>query len=221
MNGKPKKYKPFGWPFWLVLIGIFLILYSIAPPTVICQKELAYRKAAESTAKSLAIALFSFSEEFGSYPNESTVTLVNETYPDHGYDLSGNSSNALFRQLMASKFIESEHIFYAKISNSVKPDDNIAQGEALKKGECNFAYISGLNMTGNPLTPLVLTPLISGTTKFDPKPFDGKAIILHIDNSVTTHEIHKDGHIYDKDGDILSPKHPIWKGKAPDIRYPE
>ena len=39
--------------------------------------------------------------------------------------------------------------------------------------------------------------------------------------SVRTYEIQKDGHIYEKGIDLLSPKHPVWKGKAPDIRYPE
>jgi hypothetical protein len=39
--------------------------------------------------------------------------------------------------------------------------------------------------------------------------------------SVSTHKIHKDGHVYDKGIDILSPDHPIWNGVVPDIRYPE
>ena len=76
-------------------------------------------------------------------------------------------------------------------------------------------------LQSRPAHPLVLTPLIPGTTNFDPKPFDGKAIILHIDNSVRTYDIHKDGHVYDKGINLLSPKHPVWKGKSPDIRYPE
>jgi hypothetical protein len=97
----------------------------------------------------------------------------------------------------------------------------VTPGEALKKGEVGFSYITGLSFKDDPLTPIVLTPLIPGTTKFDPKPFNGKAIVLHIDNSVRTYDINKDGHVYDKGIDILSAKHPIWKGKAPDIRYPE
>ena len=105
--------------------------------------------------------------------------------------------------------------------NAILPDGIIIPSEALKKGECGFAYISGLPIAGNPNRPIILTPLIPGTTKFDPKPFDGKAIVLHIDNSVTTFEIKKDGTIHDKHGDILSPNHPFWNGKAPDIRYPE
>jgi hypothetical protein len=114
-------------------------------------------------------------------------------------------------------------MFYAKTKDCKKPDGIITRGEALKRNEIGFSYNAGLTSTGaDPLTPIVLTPLIPGTTKFDAKPFDGKAIILHIDNSVRTYDIAKDGHIYDAKGiNLLSPKHPIWKGKAPDIRYPE
>lgn len=64
--------------------------------------------------------------------------------------------------------------------------------------------------------------MISGTTKFDPENFRGYAVVLRTDNSVRSYKIEKDGHIYDDKGiDLLSPKHPIWKGKKPDIRYPE
>ena len=122
---------------------------------------------------------------------------------------------------MAAGITESENIFFAKIKNTIEPDGDISPGQALKKGEVGFSYISGLSSTGNPKTPVVLTPLIPGTTKFDPEPFKGRATILHIDNTASIYDIHEDGHIYDKDGDILSPNHPFWNGKAPDIRYPE
>jgi hypothetical protein len=103
----------------------------------------------------------------------------------------------------------------------IKPDGVIFGGEALKKSEVGFSYISGLSSKDDPLTPLALTPLIPGTTKFDRKAFEGKAIILHVDNSVRTYDIRKDGHVYDKGINLLSAKHPVWKGKAPDILYPE
>jgi hypothetical protein len=88
-------------------------------------------------------------------------------------------------------------------------------------GRGRFSYVSGLSTKDDPTTPIVLTPLISGTTKFDPKPFKGKAVVLKIDKSVEVYENQKDGHIYRDGIDLLSPKHPVWKGKAPDIRYPE
>ncbi len=222
MNPEPKKRNPIGWPFWLLLIGIILILYSFAPMQLTSKKELADRMEAKSNATQIALALFEFNEEFGSYPSPSSAADVTAAFPSHGYDLSGNSSNALFRQLFAAEIIDTEMPFYAKIMNAIRPDGIIISKEALKKGEVGFAYISGQTTKGNPARPLLLCPLIRGTTKFDPKPFAGKAIVLRIDNTVDTYPIHKNGHVYDKDGlDILSPKHPIWKGKAPDIRYPE
>jgi len=175
---------------------------------------------ATSNARQIGLALFEFETEYGAFPNTATIPLV-ETENGTSINLSGNSSNALFRQIFAANIARSEQMFYAKISKRPYGDGVISSGEALKIGENAFSYISGLSTKDGPATPLVLTPLIAGTTKFDPKPFDGKAIVLHIDNSVRTYKIHKDGHIYRDGIDLLSPKHPIWKGKAPDIRYPE
>ena len=214
--------KPFNSvAYWLFGVGIFLFVSFLSTPLVIRSAVKSPRTEATSNAKQIGLALYSFEDEYGSYPNESTVALINENNPDSVYDCSGKSSNAAFRQLMKTEITESEQMFYAKIKGSVKPDGIIIPSEALKKGEVGFSYISGVSTKDDPATPLILTPLIPGTTKFDPKPFDGTAIILHIDQSVSRHVIHKDGHVYDKDGDILSSEHPIWKGKAPDIRYPE
>jgi hypothetical protein len=68
-------------------------------------------------------------------------------------------------------------------------------GEMVRKGECGFAYLSGLTPSGSPTRPLRVTPLISGTDRFDPKPFQGKAVILRMDCSVSSHPISKDGHV--------------------------
>ncbi|MES2981445.1 MAG: hypothetical protein V4727_03945 [Verrucomicrobiota bacterium] len=218
MSAEPKKSRSLKFTFGLItLIGIIAIVF-IRIDTKIRETN---RSEAYRNVRSFGCALYSFDDEYGSYPNESTVALVDEVNPGHDYYLSGKSSNAAFRQLMAASITESEHILYAKIKNSIEPDGNISRGEALKKGEVGFSYICGLSSSGNPSTPVVLTPLIPGTTKFDSKPFKGKAVILHINNTVGIYDIHEDGHIYDKGINLLSSKHPIWKGKAPNIRYPE
>ena len=172
-------------------------------------------------ARQICLALHEFENKYGTFPNDQTKFELDKSYVHKVY-VGGTSSNALFRQLIASGITQSEQVFYAKTPGSRRPDGVISHGEALKKGEVGFAYISGLSTKGDPLTPLVVAPLIPGTTKFDPEAFDGKAIILHIDNSVRTYDINKDGRIYDDKGiNLLSPAHPIWKGKAPDIRCPE
>ena len=176
---------------------------------------------ATSNAHQIGLALFEFEYEYGEFPNETTTGLVEKDF-ETAIDLTGTSTNALFRQLFAANITQFEQMFYAKIPGSRRPDSIITPGNILESGECGFSYISGLSTKDDPSTPIALTPLIPGTTTFDPKPFDGKAIVLRIDISVRTYEINKDGHIYDPGGiDLLSSKHPVWKGKAPDIRYPE
>ena len=204
-----------------IIVSTLLILIFWIIPEIKNELLNVSRVKAISNSKQLGIALFYFSDEYGNYPGPKTVDLINAKYPNHSFDLSGNSSNAIFRQLFAAEITESEILFYAKTRDAIKPDNNISHGEALKKGEVGFAYISGLSSKDNPSTPITLTPLIPGTTKFDPKPYGGKAIIGQLDNSARTYDINKDGHVYDKDGDILSPNHPIWNGKTPTIHYPE
>jgi type II secretory pathway pseudopilin PulG len=218
MDTEPKKSKSLELTFGLIII---LGVIAIVVLRIDARQRKANQAEAFSNVRSFSLALYQFEIDYGSYPNDATVSDVTKSFPAHGYDLTGKSSNAAFRQLLAAGIVPTEHPFYAKIKGSIKPDGNILPKQALKKGEVGFAYISGLSTAGNPSTPLVLTPLIPGTTKFDSKPFKGKAIILHIDSSVRTYDIHEDGNIYDKGINILSPEHPIWKGKAPDIRYPE
>jgi len=207
-------------------LGIFILLGLIA--SFFIWQDARMRKKgrsgdwveATSNARQIGLALFEFETEYGEFPSPTTRPLVEK---DVGaiIDLSGTSSNALFRQIFAVEITQSESMFYAKIKDSIRPDGDITPGNILEPGECGFSYISGLSFKDDPTAPIVLTPVIPGTTKFDPKPFDGKAVVLHIDNSVRTYDIKKDGHIYRDGINLLSPKHPIWKGKAPDIRYPE
>lgn len=218
MNTEPKKSRSLEFTLGLIILISLIAFVAIR---IDAQKRRAIQAEAFSNLRSFSLALYEFETDYGSYPNDATAAIVTKSFPDHDYDLTGKSSNAAFRQLLAAEIIPTEHTFYAKIKDSIKPDGNILPKQALKKGEVGFAYISGLSTVGNPSTPLVLTPLIPGTTQFDPKPFKGKAIVLHIDSTVRTYDIHEDGNIYDKGINLLSPKHPIWKGKAPDIRYPE
>jgi hypothetical protein len=221
LNRQPKWFKPV---FYGAIIASVLFAIVVFTTPLIFRSHHHFPGQREvNDARQIALALLEFDTEFGAYPNAATAAEVTKHYPSHGLDLSGCSSNALFRQFFAIQITQSESMFRADILGSVRPDGKIAPpGEALKKGEVGFSYISVLSSKDDPLTPIVLTPLIPGTTKFDPKPFNGKAVILHIDNSVRTYDIAKDGHIYDAKGiNLLSPKHPVWKGKAPDIRYPE
>jgi hypothetical protein len=92
---------------------------------------------------------------------------------------------------------------------------------AIAKGECGYSYLSGLSTEGNPSRPIVVTPLIPGTDRFDLKPFEGKAVMLLLDNSVVSRTINKDGHVILNGGNMMDPNHPIWEGKPPVIAWPE
>ncbi len=223
MNAEPKKSKRFNYKrVIIILVSVVALIFLIQPIFMTrCGGEGHDRARTLSNTKQIGLALFEFEGDYGSYPDAETAKDVTDAFPDHGYNLSGNSSNALFLQLFSSGIVRSEEIFYSKIKDSQKPDGVITPGEALQKGEVGFSYIYGLTSKDDPLTPLILTPLIPGTTKFDPKPFNGKAIIYFINNNAHIYEIDEDGHVYIEGIDILSSKHPVWKGRAPDISYPE
>jgi hypothetical protein len=73
---------------------------------------------------------------------------------------------------------------------------------------------------------LVVTPLIRGTDRFDPRPFNGVAIVLCIDGagsrSGPVFPINKHGEVIDSSGKhILDPANPIWGGEVPVIAWPE
>ncbi|MGL5017616.1 MAG: hypothetical protein ACRDBP_05750 [Luteolibacter sp.] len=73
----------------------------------------------------------------------------------------------------------------------------------------------------NPSRPLVAAPMIPGTDRFDPKPFKGKAVVLKLDGSVYSLPIDKNGHVILESWNMMDPHHPVWKGHAPVIAWPE
>jgi prepilin-type N-terminal cleavage/methylation domain-containing protein len=175
----------------LVVIVIIAALAGLTAPMVIRQRKKADQTEAVSNARQIGLALFEFENEYGSYPDATTATAVTNA-TGSTLTLGSTASNDYFRQLLAGNFTQSEKIFYAKIPSAVKPDDNIKGDDALKQGEVGFGYMmkgtAGFNAAGNPSRPLAVTPLFNNATDgtFDPAPFDSKAIVLRMDNSVTS-----------------------------------
>lgn len=67
-----------------------------------------------------------------------------------------------------------------------------------------------------------MAPFISGTRKFDSMPFEGKAVILWSDNSVSSLEIDRfTGEVMLDGRNLLDPAHPIWGGVPPSLLLPE
>lgn len=219
INRQPKWLKPA--LILCIIASVLFVIGLVSAPVTLRARKKTDQTEATSNARQVGLALFEFELEYGAFPNDTTAPIVTEMYPGHGHKITGNTSNASFRQLIAAEITQSEQMFYANVKGVKRPDGVITPGKALEKGEIGFTYIAGLSTEDDPSTPIVLTPLIPGTTKFDPKPHKGRAIILHIDNSVRSYQIHKDGHVYEKGINLLSPKHPVWNGRTPDIRYPE
>lgn len=181
----------------LVVIVIIAALAGLTAPMVIRQRKKADQTEAVSNARQIGLALFEFENEYGSYPDATTARAVTDATGSQ-LVLTGTTSNDYFRQLLAGNFTQSEKMFYAKIPNAKKPDDNIATTNAMAEGEVGFGYMlngtAGFNAAGNPSRPLAVTPLFDNTVNgdFDPAPFDSKAIILRMDNSVTSINIKLD-----------------------------
>jgi type II secretory pathway pseudopilin PulG len=214
--------KPFPWlTSLLILLAIGALAGLTAPMVIRCPKK-ADQTEATSNLRQIGLALTEFERDYGSFPNDETAKRVKENHPSD-IDLNGSSSNALFRQLFAAEITQSEQMFYANISGSRKPDGLIMPGHILVKDEVSFGYIAGLSTEGNPARPIAFCPIIPGTKKFDPKPFDGKAVILRVDNSVTSMNINKDGYaVYGNKTLFETGEDTVWgNNEIPDIRYPE
>ncbi len=216
---KPKK--PFPWLKCLLALIVITSLAGLTAPMVICCPKKAPQTEATNNARQIGLALFEFEKEYGTFPSNETAELVAAKHPKNQIDLSGKSSNALFRQLIAANLTQAEAMFYAGVKGARKPDGEISPGRALESGEVGFGCVAGISSAGDPARPIAFCPIIPGTDRFDPKPFDGKAVILRIDNSATSLKIDKNGHAISEGNNILSADHPVWRGKAPDIRYPE
>ena len=196
------------------------MLSGLAAPMVIRQRKKADQTEAVSNARSFGLALFEFETEYGSFPTDATAKAVAEA-TDTGI-VSGNSSNARFRQLIRAGIVQSETPFYAHIKGTHKPDNDFQGAHALEPGECGFAYVENLLTTDKVARPLAMTPLIPGAMRFDPLPFGGKAVILFTDNSVKSLPIDgQSGKVMFEGKDLLDPAHPIWGGKPPVIVWPE
>jgi len=221
----PEKRKSTSWKNivgLLLLAGLVFFLLDALPPIIPRHKPAADRTEALNNIRQVHLALVEFDNEFGKFPDAGTVDAVKAKHPTE-LDLGAGSSNQIFRQLIASG-LKSEKPFWCKTPWSPKKPDNIyLPGKALEPGEVGFAYIAGLSIKDDPSTPLLVAPLIPGTTQFDPKPYGGKAIILRLDGSATPMQIRADNGVVMAPGgkDLFDPAQPFWKDKTPDIKWPE
>lgn len=208
------------WQIWGGGTALVLVL-ALAFPLVTKKRGPDVHTYALKRIKQVGLSLYDFDIQFGRFPDASTIPAVKSSTVTP-LTLGTYSSNAHFRQLIAAG-LRSEKIFWAKTADTPRKPDDIftSDSTALAPGECSFSYIAGLSSSDDPDTPVVVCPLIPGTTRFDPKPFDGKAIILRIDSSARAEAIDKSSRVMIHGMDIFDPLQPFWKGKTPDIKWPE
>lgn len=202
------------------ILGVLLVFSLITGPVVIrCNKDVTSVEA-HSNLRQIGLALYEFQQEYGKMPDFDTPAAVRAS-TGSVLPMGKKSSNDFFRQLFAADIYQSEQIFYARMPGSRKPDSEITGAKALEKGECGFTYLLGAVMYGKPMRPVVVTSMIPGTDRFDPKPFKGKAFVLWADNSVQRYVIDKQGHVIFEGKNLMDPAHPVWEGKPPAIAWPD
>lgn len=149
----------------LIVITIIAVLASIALPAYNGVKERGDQTKDLSNAKQVALALRQFAiDNNGAYPAKA---------PDADYSAASgtpSTSNDAFWWLFPN-YLQSESIFAISGSayspgnpdNKLDPSGAGTRTDTLKKGENNFAYVSGLTDTSNPTFPLVADGFIAGS----------------------------------------------------------
>lgn len=202
---------------FIVVIGT---LAALMAPLIIKQQKTAHRMEALNNAKLIYSHLWSFRAQYGSYPSTETAKVIAEETSTT--QITGNSANARFRQMIISGIHADEEIYYAKADGVQRPDGFIDGDFAVGFNECGFGYIDNIpSNLGNP-RPIIMTPFVPGTDKFDPLPFDNKAVILWTDGSAQVYPIDKNtGQVFIDGKSILDPDHPVWNGTPPNLLLPE
>jgi hypothetical protein len=200
---------------------LMLVLFGLSAPVILKSKKSPKRAETINNIKQLNLALIDFEADYGRFPDATTIADVqSETHTTLA--LGTSTSNDYFRQLIAAGN-RSERIFWAPIPATPRKPNDVLGADALKKGECSFAYVTGLTTADDPATPVAMTPMIPGTYQFDSSAFGDKAIILRIDGSAKSETIRFDTKEVSIQGGrtLFDTRLPHWHGKRPDLKWPE
>jgi len=206
---------------WVGGISVVFALLVASAPLWLRARTKGPQTEATSNIKQVHLALLDFAADYGRFPDASTIADV-QSNTHTTLALGTSTSNDFFRQLIAADIAKDERIFWAKTPATPRPPNCILGADALKKGECSFAYVAGLSASSNSATPIVMTPMIPGTDQFDTEAFGDKAIVLRIDGSAKPETIRTDNHkVAVPGGTLFDSSLPLWHGKTPDIKWPE
>jgi hypothetical protein len=203
----------------LSVLGIVMILMALQPTRAPHYRSMTD---ASNNARQIHLGLYNFDDDFGTFPNASTIVDV-QAATSTSIPLGTSSSNEMFRQLLAANVVSGESIFWARSATSPRrPDDNITGSLALEKGECVFAYVAGLSSSSPSDTPVLLAPVNPAKRGFTrSKEYNNKAVVLFVSGSVKYLPVDKHGKVEINGMDLFDPRQPFWGGKAPDIKWPE
>jgi prepilin-type N-terminal cleavage/methylation domain-containing protein len=180
----------------LVVIVIIAALAGLTAPMVIRQRKKADQTEAVNNARQIGLAMLDFENEYGSFPEGSLGAQINTNTGNSLAPSEIGTSNDAFKQLIASGIAPSEVMFFCKTAYSTKKPDDVYNGEneILQRGDVGFGYLmndsTAFSSAGNPGRVLVAAPLkYAGSFsdgEFDADIYDKKAVVLKMDNSVTS-----------------------------------
>jgi prepilin-type N-terminal cleavage/methylation domain-containing protein len=210
----------------LVVIVIIASLAGLTAPMVIRQRKKADQTEAVNNIRQIGFALIEFETEYSSFPDASTAVAVATNTGITANDVT--SANGLFKQLFATGITKSEAMFYAKSAYTKKPDGVVTTAKLLEAGECGFGILlngsTGYATSGNPGRVICATPFTKDAASyaFDKDYFDGKAVVLKLDNSVSSVNIILDTNKININGaDLMSTDaDTLFAGTTPTWVYP-
>ena len=185
---------------------------------IAAQRRKADLTQATSNAKQLFYLMVEFDQDWGEFPNDDTAKNDVDL---KGY--TGKHSNDYLGQFIAGGYTKSEEIFFAKggAPTKKKPDNDIStKAKTLEAGECGFAYYKGMSTSNHSRRPLLCAPMTGKGFKFNPKTYNGKALVLSIDGSVQHLLIDENGDAIMRNGKKLfeGGKDTAWGVKGPDLK---
>lgn len=202
----------------LVVVSIILALAGMSYPVIMKQVRAAERVKLANNAKNVFVALGEFDSTFNAYPDDETAERIetdDALRKVEGLTLIGDTSNAYYRQLIASGKMVTEETFYVDLETQFgrtrQPDKEIANGEGLARGECALGYVMrdfgdrtmGLSSkrSGVPVPVIITMPnetVNAAMATYDVGCLDSKVFVLNTDNSVDFIELVEDTGMSDK-----------------------
>ncbi|NWK56829.1 hypothetical protein HW115_14495 [Verrucomicrobiaceae bacterium N1E253] len=163
----------------LIVLSAGLLFLWLVTPTVLKSKKYSALATKVYYAKQLHLALFEFEQDHGMFPGDATAVGELAAF-------RGDHSNDYLGQLIAAGYYEDSGKCQF-VSNS-SSHLGIAPGSGkFEAGECGFSYIKNQKIDyddGSTSRPLLLASMTGEGTKFDPKAYRGRSVVLRIDGSV-------------------------------------